>query len=153
MDSIIEFLLQYGYWGMFLSAFLAGTILPFSSEAVMMSFIAGGLNPVNSVLVTAFGNTLGGLTCFYLGYLGNRNTVKKYLRMSEAQIQRAERFIGGRGAWIAFFSFIPLVGDAMLVALGLMRAHRGGVILSMTLGKVVRYTVMALVTLGVLTLW
>ena len=50
MDAFIQFLTEWGYWGMFLSAFLAGTILPFSSEAVMLACVGLGLDPVLSTL-------------------------------------------------------------------------------------------------------
>ena len=52
MDAFIQFLTEWGYWGMFLSAFLAGTILPFSSEAVMLACVGLGLDPVLSTLAT-----------------------------------------------------------------------------------------------------
>ena len=45
MDFIITFLTQYGYWGMFLAAFLAGSVFPFSSEAVILALMATGLDP------------------------------------------------------------------------------------------------------------
>lgn len=49
---------------MFLSAFLAGTILPFSSEAVLLACVGLGLDPVWSTIATTAGNVLGGLTCY-----------------------------------------------------------------------------------------
>ena len=45
MDAIINILINYGCIGMFLAAFLAGSILPFSSEAVMLGLMAVGVNP------------------------------------------------------------------------------------------------------------
>ena len=45
MDSIIAFLIDWGYLGMLLSAFLAGSFFPFSSEAVMLGLLAAGLKP------------------------------------------------------------------------------------------------------------
>ena len=62
MDAFIQLLTDWGYVGMFLSAFLAGTILPFSSEAVLLACIGLGLDPVASTLATTAGNALGGLT-------------------------------------------------------------------------------------------
>ena len=45
MDAFIDFLVQNGYWGMFFSAFIAGSFLPFSSEAVMIGLLAAKLDP------------------------------------------------------------------------------------------------------------
>lgn len=45
MDSLIEILTNYGYVGMLISAFLAGSIFPLSSEVVMLALLAAGLDP------------------------------------------------------------------------------------------------------------
>ena len=117
MDAFIQFLTEWGYWGMFLSAFLSGTILPFSSEAVMLACVGLGLDPVLSTLATTAGNALGGLTCYWIGHLGKMEWIEKYFRVDHKQLEKATRFIHGRGSWMAFFSFLPIIGDAVLTGL------------------------------------
>ena len=146
MDAFIQFLTEWGYWGMFLSAFLAGTILPFSSEAVMLACVGLGLDPVLSTLATTAGNALGGLTCYWIGHLGKMEWIEKYFRVDHKQLEKATRFIHGRGSWMAFFSFLPIIGDAVLIALGLMRANVWIVTFSMTLGKLARYAILVATT-------
>lgn len=146
MDAFIQFLTEWGYWGMFISAFLAGTILPFSSEAVMLACVGLGLDPVLSTLATTAGNALGGLTCYWIGHLGKMEWIEKYFRVDHKQLEKATRFIHGRGSWMAFFSFLPIIGDAVLIALGLMRANVWIVTLSMTLGKLARYAILVATT-------
>lgn len=146
MDAFIQFLTEWGYWGMFLSAFLAGTILPFSSEAVMLACVGLGLDPVLSTLATTAGNALGGLTCYWIGHLGKMEWIEKYFRVDHKQLEKATRFIHGRGSWMAFFSFLPIIGDAVLIALGLIRANVWIVIFSMTLGKLARYAILVATT-------
>lgn len=146
MDAFIQFLTEWGYWGMFLSAFLAGTILPFSSEAVMLACVGLGLDPVLSTLATTAGNALGGLTCYWIGHLGKMEWIEKYFRVDHKQLKKATRFIHGRGSWMAFFSFLPIIGDAVLIALGLMRANVWIVTFSMTLGKLARYAILVATT-------
>ena len=131
MDAFIQFLTEWGYWGMFLSAFLAGTILPFSSEAVMLACVGLGLDPVLSTLATTAGNALGGLTCYWIGHLGKMEWIEKYFRVDHKQLEKATRFIHGRGSWIA---------------LGLMRANVWIVTFSMTLGKLARYAILVATT-------
>ena len=70
MDIFLQLLTDWGYFGMFLSAFLAGTILPFSSEAVLLACVGLGLDPIWSTIATTAGNVLGGLTCYWIGHLG-----------------------------------------------------------------------------------
>jgi membrane protein YqaA with SNARE-associated domain len=48
---------------------------------------------------------------------------------------------------MAFFAFIPILGSAISIVLGMMRANIWIVILAMTIGKILRY---ALLVWGVL---
>ena len=149
---MLQFLTEWGYWGMFISAFLAGTVLPFSSEAVLLACIGLGLDPVLSTLSITAGNALGGLTCYWIGHLGKMEWIEKYLGVKKKQMDKAERFIRGKGSWIAFLSFLPVIGDAILVVLGLMRANAIIVAISMTLGKLARYAILVATTLKLISL-
>ncbi len=149
---MLQFLTEWGYWGMFISAFLAGTVLPFSSEAVLLACIGLGLDPILSTLSTTAGNALGGLTCYWIGHLGKMEWIEKYLGVKKKQMDKAERFIKGKGSWIAFLSFLPVIGDAILVVLGLMRANALIVTISMTLGKLARYAILVATTLKLISL-
>ncbi|WP_181214734.1 YqaA family protein [Phocaeicola faecicola] len=150
MDAFIQLLTDWGYVGMFLSAFLAGTILPFSSEAVLLACIGLGLDPVASTLATTAGNALGGLTCYWIGHLGKMEWIEKYFKVDQKQMDKATRFIHGRGSWMALFSFLPVIGDAILIVLGLMRANIWIVAVSMTAGKLLRYALLVAAALGII---
>ena len=150
MDAFIQLLTDWGYVGMFLSAFLAGTILPFSSEAVLLACIGLGLDPVASTLATTAGNALGGLTCYWIGHLGKMEWIEKYFKVDQKQMDKATRFIHGRGSWMALFSFLPVIGDAILIVLGLMRANIWIVAVSMTVGKLLRYALLVAAALGII---
>lgn len=152
MDAFLQLLTEWGYIGMFISAFLAGTILPFSSEAVLLACIGLGLDPVWSTISTTAGNALGGITCYWIGHLGKMEWIEKYLKVDKKQMDRAERFIRGRGSWMALFSFLPVIGDAILIVLGWMRANIWIVALSMTIGKLARYVILVAATLGIIEL-
>lgn len=150
MDAFIQLLTDWGYVGMFLSAFLAGTILPFSSEAVLLACIGLGLDPVASILATTAGNALGGLTCYWIGHLGKMEWIEKYFKVDQKQMDKATRFIHGKGSWMALFSFLPVIGDAILIVLGLMRANIWIVAVSMTAGKLLRYALLVAAALGII---
>lgn len=135
-------MLEWGYWGLFLSALIAGSIFPMSSEAVMVGLLALGLNPVGCVMAATLGNTLGGMTCYWIGTLGKREWIVR-LGIREEQLDKATRFLGGRGAWMAFFSFLPTIGEAIAVVLGLMRSNRTITCTAMLLGKALRYGLIA----------
>ena len=61
MDAFIQFLIDFGYWGMLMAAFLAGSFFPFSSEAVMVGLQAAGLDPWGLVVYGTIGNVVGGM--------------------------------------------------------------------------------------------
>ena len=142
MDAITHFLIDYGYWGMFLSAFLAGSVLPFSSEAVMLGLLAAGVDPVPLLIYGSIGNVMGGMVNYGLGRLGKLEWLKKYFHLKQSSIDRAYQFMGGHGAWMGFFAFLPILGSAITVVLGLTRANLLLSVFSITLGKVMRYSLL-----------
>ena len=142
MDAITLFLIDYGYWGMFLSAFLAGSVLPFSSEAVMLGLLAAGVDPLPLLIYGSIGNVMGGMVNYGLGRLGKLEWLKKYFHLKQSSIDRAYKFMGGHGAWMGFFAFLPILGSAITVVLGLTRANLPLSVFSITLGKVIRYALL-----------
>lgn len=142
MDIIINFLIDYGYFGMLVSAFLAGSFLPFSSEAVMVALQAAGLDPWGLILYGTVGNVAGGMVNYGLGRLGRMEWIERYLHVSRESLDKAERFMAGRGAWMGFFAFLPLLGSAITIALGLMRANMPISIISISIGKFLRYVLL-----------
>lgn len=142
MDAITHFLIDYGYWGMFLSAFLAGSVLPFSSEAVMLGLLAAGVDPVPLLIYGSIGNVMGGMVNYGLGRLGKLEWLKKYFHLKQSSLDRAYNFMGGHGAWMGFFAFLPILGSAITVVLGLTRANLPLSVFSITLGKVIRYALL-----------
>lgn len=136
---MLEGFAEYGYIGLFLASFLAATILPLGSEVVFVALIAMGLNPWWCVGVASVGNWLGGMTNYYLGMLGKIVWIEKYLKIKRDKIEKLQQWLSGKGASMAFFSFLPVVGDVIAVALGFMRANVYIVNVSMFAGKFARY--------------
>ena len=142
MDVIIEFLTQYGYWGMLLAAFLAGSFFPFSSEAVMVAMMASGLDPWLLMIYGTIGNVLGSVVNYYVGRLGKMEWIEKYLHVKKKNLDRAHRFVEGHGAWMGFFAFLPVIGSAITIVLGLMRSNVVVTFIAITLGKLFRYIIL-----------
>ena len=138
----MEFLLSYGYMGMLVAAFLAASILPFSSEAVMVGLQAAGLDPIFLIVYGTIGNVLGSMFNYTIGRLGKMEWIEKYLHVKKEGLDRAHRFMAGRGAWMGLRSVIPVVGDVITVALGLMRANVVIVVISVTISKLLRYVLL-----------
>ena len=144
MDAVADLLTNYGYWGMLLAAFLAGSFLPFSSEAVMVGLMFKGIDPLQLAIYGTIGIVLGSVLNYCVGRMGKTEWIERYLHVSPEKMQRAERFVAGRGAWMGFFAFIPILGTAITILLGLMRANWVITLVSITLGKVCRYGLLVL---------
>lgn len=105
------------------AAFLAATVVPFSSEAVFTALLFGGLDKWWLVFWATVGNTLGGMTCYLLGHLGKLEWIEKWLKIKKEKIDSFEAKFHKYGDWVAFFSFLPGVGDIIAVAAGFMRCR------------------------------
>ena len=137
VDSLVQLLIDWGYLGLFISALLAGSIVPFSSELVMIALVKVGLSPVMCVLFATLGNTIGGMTCYYMGRLGNVVWIEKYFKVKKEKVDKMQTFLQGKGA----------------IALGFMRSNVWLTTSSMFAGKLIRYAVMLLALQGVISMF
>lgn len=139
MDTLVDFLIQHGQLGMFISAFLAGSILPFSSEVVMAALQLGGADPWGLVLWGTLGNTLGGLLNYGLGRLGREEWIARFARVTPDKLDRGRRWVHRYGAWGGLLSWVPVVGELITVAMGYLRVSWLPSVLTIFIGKGLRY--------------
>ena len=137
----MEYFTEFGYVGLFVAAFLAATILPLSSEIVLSALLLSGLPPAALVLVATVGNVLGSLTNYALGYWAGLAVIKKWLRMSDDDFNRAEQRFAKYGLLSLCFAWVPIIGDPLTVMAGILRVRLRWFILLVTLGKLFRYLV------------
>lgn len=143
MDTVIDFLMQYGYWGMFLAAFLAASVLPFSSETVMVGLQLAGLDPMLLLLWGTVGNVGGSMFNYCLGRLGRMEWIEKYLHVKRESVEKAQHWMERKEAWVGgIMCVIPVIGDGISVALGFMRANWLICLISITIGKLARYAIL-----------
>ena len=136
----LSFLAQYGYWGLFLACFLSSTILPFSSEAVLMAVaMTTNISAPTCLLVATIGNTLGGLTCYALGRLGKMDLISRYFKIDIKKLHHWELKLKKMGTPLTFFSFLPVVGDIIAIAAGFLRTPIPATVILMTSGRLLRY--------------
>lgn len=141
-QALTDFLLNYGYWGMLIAAFLAGSFFPFSSEAVMLGLFAAGLKAEPLVIYGTIGNVLGSMFNYSIGRLGRTEWIERYLHVKKKNLDKAKKFMAGHGAWIGFFAFLPIIGSAITICLGIMRANIAISTASITIGKLLRYVIL-----------
>ena len=152
MDWLINLMSEYGYWGMGVLAFLSGSIVPITSEVLLVFFLSVGLNAVALTLVASFGNTLGGITCFFMGRIVSKERAVAFFKRTPRRMQRADRIIQRYGYWAAAISFVPVIGETLLVMLGVMRVSWWRVAIVMAVGKLIRYAFITFSYTGVMQL-
>ena len=137
---------ELGYLGLFITCFLAATILPIASEVFLITMLAAKYDPLSSLIIASAGNTLGSYLNFGIGYIGNPEWLKK-LRVKQKTIESWKASIQKYGVWLALLSWLPIVGDIIGIALGFFRANIFWSFLFMAIGKFIRYLVVILVYL------
>ncbi len=141
----MELLGAWGYWGLFFGSLLASTVLPFSSDALLIGSLLAGGDAVTVVVVATLGNFLGGVTTYYIGHLGRWEWIEKYLRVSREKLERQGAIINKYGSLIALMSWLPVVGDVITVALGFYRVNFITSSIYMFIGRAARFIVWALI--------
>jgi membrane protein YqaA with SNARE-associated domain len=126
----------------FLSAFLAATILPFSSEVVLTAFYAaGGGEAVTLWLVASSGNVLGALVNWGLGRYALHWQDRKWFPFKADQLERAKNWFARYGVWSLIMAWVPVVGDPLTFAAGFLRVNVWLFLILVTIGKAGRYAV------------
>ncbi|WNZ57115.1 YqaA family protein [Microbulbifer sp. MKSA007] len=141
------YFLEFGFLGLFVSAFLAATILPLSSEIVMTGLLLQGLSPWALIIVATTGNVAGSLLNYALGYWASLGMIKKWLRMSEEEFVKAEQRFKKYGVFSLFFSWVPIIGDPLTVMAGILRIRLVWFLLLVAMGKCLRYLVICYMVL------
>ena len=143
----MEILAEYSYIGLFLASFLAATLLPFSSEMVLGVLLNQGLNPYPLLFVATSGNVLGAVVNYGLGAFGGRLILHKFWRMTDPEIQKATKRFQNFGVFSLLFSWVPVIGDPLTVAAGVLKVNFMVFLLLVGLGKFLRYVMIYLAVL------
>jgi membrane protein YqaA with SNARE-associated domain len=139
-----EFLVANGYPALFLLSFLASTLLPLGSEWLLVALIVQGFPPLPVILLASAGNLLGAGTSYGIGVYGSPFLTTRIMRLGENECLRAERFFAKYGSWSLLLSWLPVIGDPLCVVAGMMKVSLGRFALLVVIGKVTRYTAVAL---------
>ncbi len=139
MDAIMAQLAAHGGIGMFVAAFLAGSFIPFSSEAVMLGLLAAGASPSELLLWGTAGNTLGSLFNYGVGSLGRQEWIERWTKVKPEKLERGKRWVRRYGAWAGLLAWLPLIGSVITVAMGFLRVKLVYAMLLVGAGKYVRY--------------
>ena len=145
----MEGLIEYGYWGLFLGSFLAATIIPFSSDVLLVALLVAGGKAVPAIIFATIGNWLGGMTSFGLGWLGKWEWIEKWFKVTPEKIGKHAEKIAKWGPWLALLTWLPGVGDVMAIGLGFYKVDPKSTAFFMLVGKCARYIMWAVIYLWI----
>ena len=136
------------YLAVFLSAFVAATLLPAQSEAVLSFYILSAPQTVFAlILVATVGNVLGSVVNWVLGFYATRFQNRKWFPATPSQMQRAEKFYRKYGRYSLLLSWVPFIGDPITVIAGVLREPILSFLLLVTIAKSARYIALSLIVL------
>jgi membrane protein YqaA with SNARE-associated domain len=145
----MESLIELGYLGLFLSSFLASTVIPLSSDIVLSALIALKFDVWTCIMLATAGNFLGGLTTYGLGYLGKWKWIEKYFKKSKEDIEKFQYKVQKAGIIAAAFAWLPFIGDLIALALGFLRFKPFPVFIMMFIGRFCRFMVVGLLAANI----
>ena len=130
------------YLSLFAISFLAATILPFSSELTLAGLIAtSNYDNLLLLIVASFGNVLGSVINWVLGFYSRNLTTKKWFPFKDKQIENSSKWFSKFGKWSLLFVWVPIIGDPLTLAAGLLRVRFIEFFILVTMGKVSRYLI------------
>ncbi len=139
MEIITAFLVDYGFFGMFLAAFLAGSVVPLNSELVLVGLLAAGLDASGLLFWATLGNTLGSLFNYGLGMLGKEEWIERFTKVPPEKLEKGKRWVRKYGVWAGAFAWVPVIGELITLGLGFMRINPVASLTLVFLGKFARY--------------
>ncbi len=141
-----------GYLGLFISAFVAATLLPFSSEAVLAGLIAMDKNDAFILwAVAGAGNTLGALVNWMLGRFCLHWRGSRWFPVKPDVLEKGRAWFGRWGVWSLLLAWVPVIGDPLTFAAGIFKVNVWVFLGLVAFGKGVRYGVVIFAVNGVIS--
>lgn len=144
---------NWGYIGLFVAAFLAGTPFPMNCEVVLSALLLKGRSFMTRVLAATIGNWCGTLVNYGLSKLCSYEQVLKYTRVNPSRLERVKNYLTGRGLWIALGSCLPIIGNVLIISYGILQAPLRKVAGIMLIGQIIRFTIWGSFTLSIGNHW
>jgi len=130
------------YLSLFIISFLAATILPFSSELTLAGLVAtSNYDNLLLLIVASLGNVLGSAVNWILGFYSRKLSKKKWFPFKDEQIEKSAKWFNKFGRWSLLFAWVPIIGDPLTLAAGLLKVKFVEFLILVTIGKVSRYLV------------
>lgn len=129
-------------WSLALSAFLSATLLPGTSEALLVALlIEESTSPALLLLFATVGNVAGSIVNWFLGMFFMHFRDRKWFPVSARQIEKATNWYAKYGVWSLLLAWLPVIGDPLTLVAGIMRTRFVTFLILVSVGKFLRYLV------------
>jgi membrane protein YqaA with SNARE-associated domain len=118
-----DWLLSLGYWGLLLGTFLAGTVLSFSSDVLLVGMLLAGADPWLCLAAATVGNASGAMTSYILGWFARWEWIERWFKVKPETLERQRDRIEKWGVGLALFSWLPVVGQVFMLGLGFYKVR------------------------------
>ena len=130
------------YLGLFLSAFLAATLVPAYSEILFAGLVASGYDPLALWAWASAGNTLGSAVNWMLGRYLLEFQDQRWFPFKQDNLGLAQRWFQKYGVWSLLMAWLPIGGDALTFIAGIMRVNFAVFFVLTAIGKATRYAIL-----------
>ncbi len=134
------------YLSLFISAFIAATLLPFYSEVMLSVLLANGGSYLGLWIAATTGNTLGSWVNWFLGKYLLHFQGRRWFPFKPDSLEKAQQGFNRYGLWSLLFAWMPIVGDPITFVAGIMRVPLLPFLLLVFIGKGLRYAIVMLLT-------
>ncbi len=119
----MEWLTDLGYLGLLFGTFIAGTILSLSSDILLLALLVAGGDPWICLACATCGNALGALTSYAMGWFARWEWLERWFKVRHETLEQQRARIQRFGVWGAFFSWLPVIGQVFMIALGFYKVR------------------------------
>lgn len=139
---------ELSYWGLFIGCLLSATIIPFASEALFLGVLYASGDPALTLLVATFGNFMGSVITYFMGYLGDFHQLERWFRVKPEKVQKMKLYVDKYGIWAVLLTWVPFIGDPLVLTLGFFRVNFKVILPLILFVKYARYHILMSLVFG-----
>ena len=108
------------YLTLFFTALISATILPMGSEVLLVYDYLHGFAFWALLFFATFGNVLGSIINYWLGFKGEEYLLSKNILKKE-RIEKSKQYFDKYGGFALLLSWVPIIGDPIVLIAGALQ--------------------------------
>lgn len=131
------------YTGLFVAAFLSATLLPGTSEILLLGLLSQGYDPLMLWIWATTGNTLGSVVNWALGRYLLHFQNKRWFPFKADTLKKSQLWFQRYGIWSLLLAWAPVIGDGITFIAGIMRVRLLTFSILVFASKGIRYAILS----------